>query len=97
MNAPVDQSRMLTAVRAAGFLAAAALLWLPTSVASQALAPDLDPEMVKLVDDFGARYTLVGNEGPILFFQTNLDAPRERVVAIDTRQPEREHWRTVIP
>jgi prolyl oligopeptidase len=61
------------------------------------LAPDLNAEMVKLVDDFDARYTLVGNEGPILFFQTNLDAPRERVVAIDTRQPEREHWRTVIP
>jgi prolyl oligopeptidase len=61
------------------------------------LAPDLNAEMVKLVDDFDARYRLVGSEGPILYFQTNLDAPRERIVAIDTRQPEREHWRTVIP
>ncbi len=62
----------------------------------QDLAADA-PQTVKLLDEFDARYAFVGNDGPVFWFYTNLDAPRGRVIAIDTRQPEREHWREVIP
>jgi len=53
-------------------------------------------ETVPLLDDFDAQYDFIGNDGPVFWFFTDLSAPRGRVIAIDTRQPEREHWREVI-
>jgi len=54
-------------------------------------------EVVRLLDDFDASYTFVGNDGPVFYFLTDLDAPRKRVIAIDTRHPERARWREIIP
>jgi prolyl oligopeptidase len=51
----------------------------------------------ELISNFEYEYTFVGNDGPVFYFQTNLDAPRRRVVAIDIRQPEQENWREIIP
>jgi len=53
-------------------------------------------EVVRLLDDFDASYTFVGNDGPVFYFLTDLDAPRKRVIAIDTRHPERARWREII-
>jgi prolyl oligopeptidase len=61
------------------------------------MAPNLDAPVVKLLDGFDAGYTPVGNDGQVIYFRTDLDAPRGRVVAIDTRSPDRVSWRTVIP
>jgi len=52
--------------------------------------------VVRLLDDFDASYNFVGNDGEDFFFATDLDAPRQRIITIDTRHPERAHWRTVI-
>jgi prolyl oligopeptidase len=49
-----------------------------------------------LVDVFEARYVLVGNQGPVLWFQTTLDAPRGKLIAIDMRAPDRARWRTLV-
>ncbi len=38
-----------------------------------------------LVDHFENEYSFIANDGPIFYFQTDLDAPRKRVIAIDTR------------
>ena len=43
---------------------------------------------VELIDNFEHEYTFVGNDGPVLFFKTDLDAPRRRLVAIDLRQAQ---------
>ncbi len=51
---------------------------------------------VDLIDNFEHEYTFVGNDGPTLFFQTDLAAPRRRVVAIDLRRPK-EHPKEIIP
>jgi len=56
-----------------------------------------DAEVVRLLDDFDARYQFVGNDGPVFWIQTDLDAPRGRLIAIDTRHPERANWKTVVP
>ncbi|MFN9975334.1 MAG: S9 family peptidase, partial [Phycisphaerae bacterium] len=32
-----------------------------------------------------------------LFFKTNLNAPRRRIIAIDLRQPAQDKWSEVIP
>ncbi|MCA9117204.1 MAG: S9 family peptidase, partial [Planctomycetaceae bacterium] len=52
---------------------------------------------VDLIDSFDHEFSLIGNEGPVLFFRTDVEAPRKRVIAIDLRQPGREHWREIIP
>jgi prolyl oligopeptidase len=50
----------------------------------------------ELIADLEASYRFVGNDGPLFYLQTNLDAPRGRLIAIDTAQPERPQWRTLI-
>ncbi len=44
-----------------------------------------------------ANYQFIGNIGSTLYVQTDDDAPRYRVVAIDLAKPGRTHWKTVIP
>lgn len=53
--------------------------------------------VVELIPELEASYGFLGNDGPLFFFFTNLDAPRARVIAIDTRDPRRANWRTLIP
>lgn len=51
----------------------------------------------ELISNFDHEYTFVGNDGPVLFFKTNLNAPRRRIIAIDLRQPAQDKWSEVIP
>lgn len=50
-----------------------------------------------LLDDFDASYDFVGNDGTLFYFQTDLEAPRGRVIAVDAARPDRAGWRTLIP
>ena len=59
------------------------------------LADEKSP-VVELLNDFDASYSFIDNIGPVFFLKTDLDASRGRVIAIDTTQPQREHWREVI-
>ena len=52
---------------------------------------------VYLLDEADAMYDFIGNNGPVFYFHTNLDAPRGRVIAVDIRQPGRSHWQELIP
>ncbi len=54
-------------------------------------------EWVHLIKEWEADYTPVGNDGPIFFFRTDLDAPKARLIAIDTRNPAKANWKTIIP
>jgi prolyl oligopeptidase len=56
--------------------------------------PDLP--VVKLLDDFDAQYNFVDNDGSVFWIQTDLDAPRGRLIAIDTRHPDKADWKTVV-
>jgi prolyl oligopeptidase len=53
--------------------------------------------VVELLNDFDASYSFIDNDGPVFWFQTDLDAPRGRIIAIDTTQPQRVHWREIVP
>ncbi len=46
---------------------------------------------------FDASYDYLANDGEVFYFQTNQDAPRQRIVAVSLAQPEPEHWREVVP
>ncbi len=50
-----------------------------------------------LLIEADARYDFVANESTLFHFRTDLDAPRYRVVAIDTTAPEKENWKETIP
>ncbi|MBU0641565.1 MAG: prolyl oligopeptidase family serine peptidase [Planctomycetes bacterium] len=56
-----------------------------------------DRRIVELLDDFDAQYSFIDNDGPLFWFNTDLAAPRGRVIAIYTRRPERENWKEIIP
>src|ERR1700739_4753405 len=55
-----------------------------------------DAQVVKLLDDFDAEYRFVDNDGPVCWIRTDLNAPRGKLIAIDTRHPERANWKTVV-
>lgn len=56
-----------------------------------------DAKVTPLIDKYDAEYVLAGNDGPVFYFKTNLDAPKKRVIAIDIRTPARDRWKTIVP
>ncbi len=75
-------------------------VWQGTSPKNRLYYKDLskpDSEVVKLLDDFDAEYQFLDNDGPVFWIKTDLDAPRGRVIAIDTSHPERAAWKTIVP
>lgn len=52
---------------------------------------------IPLLAEFEAGFQFIGNTGTEFYFRTDLDAPCGRLIAIDVAQPERAHWRTLIP
>lgn len=56
-----------------------------------------DGQFIRLLDDFDAAYHFIHNVGPVFYFQTDLDAPRGRIIAIDSERPERANWREILP
>ncbi|MCH2142053.1 MAG: prolyl oligopeptidase family serine peptidase [Phycisphaerales bacterium] len=49
-----------------------------------------------IIEEFEDEWSLVGSEGPLLYFRTTKDAPRGRLVSIDMSDPKRS-MREVIP
>ncbi len=51
-----------------------------------------------LIDNFEHEYSFIGNDGPVFYFLTDLNAPRKRLIAIDIRDvhipPGTEHDET---
>jgi prolyl oligopeptidase len=50
-----------------------------------------------LLMEFDASYGFLGNDGRKLYFVTDRDAPRRRIVAISLDAPAPEQWQTVVP
>ncbi len=75
-------------------------VWLGTAPKNLLFYKDLqnsDGEVVELISEFEAQYSLIDNEGTAFWFQTDLDAPKGKVIAIDIASPARENWKTIIP
>src|SRR5205814_448624 len=56
-----------------------------------------DAPVAELIDNFDYKYEFVGNDGSVFYFQTDLNAPRGRVIAIDVRKPEPANYKEIIP
>jgi prolyl oligopeptidase len=75
-------------------------VWQGTSSKNRLYYKDLtqpNSQVVRLLDDFDAKYDFIDNDGSVFWIQTDLDAPRGRLIAIDTRHPEKADWKTVVP
>jgi prolyl oligopeptidase len=51
----------------------------------------------RLVEGFKTDPDIVDSYGDLLLLKTNQDAPNFKVVLIDPKQPEKNHWKTIIP
>lgn len=56
-----------------------------------------DAKVVELISEKDAAFNFIDNDGPVFWVQTDLNAPRGRVIAIDTRNPARTNWKEIIP
>lgn len=52
---------------------------------------------IELVANHDNKFNFLGNDGPVFFFQTDYNAPKYQIIAIDIRNPEPKNWRTIVP
>ena len=75
-------------------------IWLGTDPRNLLFFKDLtnpNAEVVELINQFEADYSFIDNDDNVFYFRTDLNAPRGRVIAIDTKNPAPENWREIIP
>ena len=53
--------------------------------------------VLALVEQFESAYSFIDNDGPVFYFTTDNKAPRQRVIAIDTRKAQAANWKTIVP
>lgn len=52
--------------------------------------------IVTIVDNFEKEHAIMHTEGDVLFIQTNLDAPNNRLVTVNVADPAPANWQTLI-
>jgi len=52
---------------------------------------------VKLLDDFDATYSFIDNVGSVFYINSNLSAPKGKILAIDVNAPAKDQWRVIVP
>ncbi|MBD1924128.1 S9 family peptidase [Microcoleus sp. FACHB-831] len=75
-------------------------VWLGTDPKNLVFYKDLtapSAEVVELISEFEASYSFIDTDGSVFWFQTDLDAPRGRVIAINISNPSRDNWKEIIP
>lgn len=74
--------------------------WKGSEPKSQVFVKDLrdpDAKIQELITGFDSEYDFIASLDDTLYFVTDHQAPRRRVIAVDVNQPQRDHWREVIP
>lgn len=56
-----------------------------------------DSKIVDLIDNHDNKFNFLGNDGGVFYFQTDYQAPKYQVIAIDTKNPDKKNWKTIIP
>ncbi len=73
--------------------------WKGSEPKSQIFIKDLrneDAQVKPLITGFDAEYEWIGSIDSTLYFVTDNDAPRRRLIAVDVDNPDRDRWQTVI-
>ena len=58
--------------------------------------PRIGAPVKPIVEDDDLVHAVLGNAGPLLYIHTDRDAPRQKVVAIDLRDPRVANWKTLV-
>lgn len=53
--------------------------------------------LIQVVEGFDHDFNLIGNEGSQLYFMTNHDAPKNRIIRIDANKPDSDNWKEIVP
>jgi prolyl oligopeptidase len=75
-------------------------VWLGTDPRNLVFYKDLTQpksDVIELINKFESDFSLIDSDGSVLYFRTDLEAPRGRVIAVNTKEPARENWRELIP
>lgn len=74
-------------------------VWKGTHPENNVFYIDLKQEgdVIELHKDFEAAWHFVGNEGSLMWFRTDSDAPKGRLVAVDVENADQGNWREVLP
>ncbi|MTJ23435.1 S9 family peptidase [Dolichospermum sp. UHCC 0352] len=75
-------------------------IWLGTDSKNLVFYQDLtnlNSEIIELINQFAADYSFINNDDHIFYFRTDLNAPKGRVIAIDTKKPTSENCQEIIP
>ena len=56
-----------------------------------------DAKTETLLGVWDASYQFLGNTKDVFYFLTDSDAPRYRIIAVDTRHPDKAHWKELVP
>ncbi|MDY6898217.1 MAG: prolyl oligopeptidase family serine peptidase [Cyanobacteriota bacterium] len=75
-------------------------VWLGTDSKNLVFYKDLtnpSSEVVELISKFESAYSFIDNDGNTFYFQTDLNAPRGKVIAINIENPQQKNWSEIIP
>ncbi len=58
-----------------------------------------DPKgkLITVVDNFDNNHNVIDNDGSRLIIQTNLNAPKDKIVEVDFAKPTIENWKDIVP
>lgn len=59
-------------------------------------AGEEEANLVRLVDRQEATFSYVANDDTLFYLSTNLDAPRNKIIAVDVADPDRAKWKDVV-
>ncbi|WP_228059658.1 prolyl oligopeptidase family serine peptidase [Plectonema radiosum] len=74
-------------------------VWLGTDSKNLVFYQDLTnpkSEVVELINKFESSYSFIDNDANVFYFQTDLNASRGKVIAIDTKKPDSKNWQEII-
>ena len=63
----------------------------------QDLAANTAAPIQEVIPKPTAVYNFIGNVGPTLYVMTDDGAPKYKIIAIELKNPDPAHWRTVVP
>ncbi len=75
-------------------------VWLGTDRRNLVFYQDLtnpDGKVVELISNFTANYSFIGNDKGVFYFRTDVNAPRGKIIAINTQKPEPKYWHEIVP
>ncbi|MCC5640482.1 prolyl oligopeptidase family protein [Nostoc sp. CHAB 5844] len=75
-------------------------VWLGTDSRNLVFYKDLtnpNAEVIELINEFEADYSFIEHDDSVFYFRTDLNAPRGKVIAINTTNHAKSAWQEIIP